>query len=122
MLAAMNTGHEGSMTTTHANSPEQAIARLETLCLMGGLELPLFAIRRQIAASVHLILQQSRLSSGARKVTRIAEVVGLTDDGAVKTRELFVFKDGRHSPTGYAPTFLEELTRHQTARGRKEIF
>lgn len=122
MMAAMNTGHEGSMTTTHANSPTQAIARLETLCLMGGLELPLFAIRRQIASSVNLVIQQSRLSSGARLVTSIAEVVGLGDDGSVEMRELFAHRDGAHQPTGYTPSFLEELVKHQRARGDGEAF
>src|SRR5439155_291776 len=76
MLQAMNTGHDGSLTTTHANSPEEAIGPLETLVLMAGVDLPMRAIREQIAASVHIIVQQSRLSDGSRKVTAIAEVVG----------------------------------------------
>lgn len=117
MLQAMNTGHEGSMTTTHANSPEQAVSRIETLCLMGGLDLPLSAIRRQIADSVHLILQQSRLANGCRKITRIAEVVGLSDDGEVEMRTLFSLaydeerRDFEHVATGYMPSFLPELRR-----------
>lgn len=117
MLQAMNTGHEGSMTTTHANSPEQALSRIETLCLMGGLDLPLAAIRRQIADSVHLILQQSRLASGARKVTSIAEVVGLSEQGQVELRTLFAIEhqEGGEGPahvaTGFMPSFLPELMR-----------
>ena len=78
MLQAMNTGHDGSLTTTHANSPDaRPSSRLETLVLMAGLELPVRAIREQIAASVHLIVQQSRLSDGTRKVTAITEIVGI---------------------------------------------
>ncbi len=115
MLQAMNTGHEGSMTTTHANSPSQAISRLETLCLMSGIELPLSAIRRQIAESVHLIVQQSRLGDGSRRVTNISEVVGLNSSGAVDLRCLFQFEpsDGEatatHRATGFIPTYLEQL-------------
>ena len=80
MLQAMNTGHDGSLTTTHANSPAEAVARIETLCLMAGLDLPIRAIRDQIAGSVHLIVQQSRMSDGSRKVTAISEVAGLNDE------------------------------------------
>lgn len=117
MLQAMNTGHDGSMTTTHANSPEQAIARLETLCLMGGLDLPLAAIRRQVADSVDLVIQQSRLTDGSRKVTNISEVVGLNDDGKVELRPLFALEyrveqaAWTHVATGYMPTYLPELDR-----------
>jgi pilus assembly protein CpaF len=115
MMQAMNTGHEGSMTTTHANSPKQAVSRLETLCLMGGLSLPLSAIRRQIAQSVHLIVQQSRLSDGSRKVTEISEVIGLSDEGEVELRSLFHLRvdagGSRHEATGYVPSYLAELDR-----------
>lgn len=109
------------MTTTHANSPKEAVARLETLCLMSGVELPLVAIRRQIAGSVHLIVQQSRLSDGSRKVTSIAEVVMVDERGEVVVRELYSFRidsvdaDGRVSgkfiASGYLPSFLAELER-----------
>lgn len=119
MLQAMNTGHEGSMTTTHANSPREAVGRLETLCLMSGVELPLVAIRRQIAGSVHLIVQQSRLADGSRKVTSIAEVVEVDERGEVVVRELYSYQvegtgpDGRivgkFIATGYLPSFLAEL-------------
>lgn len=110
MLQAMNTGHEGSMTTTHANSPEEAVARLETLCLMAGLALPLSAIRRQIASSIHLIVQQSRLSDGRRLITRIGEVARVDETGEVELRELFRWSEhGGHELTGNLPSFLEEL-------------
>jgi pilus assembly protein CpaF len=94
MLQAMNTGHDGSLTTTHANSPREAVARIETLCLMAGLDLPLRAVRQQIANSIHLIVQQTRCSIGARRVTSIAEVAGLDDDGGVVLHELYKFRKG----------------------------
>ena len=122
MLQAMNTGHEGSLTTTHANSPREALGRIETLCLMAGLDLPVRAIRQQIASSVHVIVQQARFSDGSRRVTRIAEVVGLDDDGDVELRDIFEFrlvrasKDGRVEgdflPTGYLPSFLDQFIAH----------
>jgi pilus assembly protein CpaF len=119
MLQAMNTGHDGSLTTTHANSPREAIARLETLVLMAGLELPIRAIREQIAGSVHLLVQQSRLSDGSRKVTAITEVIGVGDDGEVEIVPIFNFvrtgtsKDGKvvgeHRATGFLPSFLNDF-------------
>jgi pilus assembly protein CpaF len=117
MLQAMNTGHEGSMTTTHANSPRQAVSRLETLCLMAGIDLPLSAIRRQIADSIHLVVQQSRLGDGTRRVTMIAEVVGINAEGVVDLRTIFEFqpagvdKPASHEATGFMPTYLAELER-----------
>jgi pilus assembly protein CpaF len=121
MLQAMNTGHDGSMTTTHANSPFEAIRRLETLVLMSGIDLPSRAIREQIAGSVDLIVQQSRLSDGSRRVTSIAEVVGMDDDGQVDVQEIFRFHRtgtseagkaiGRYQPTGFLPSYLGELIR-----------
>jgi pilus assembly protein CpaF len=123
MLQAMNTGHEGSMTTTHANSPREAVARIETLCLMAGLDLPIRAIRQQIASSVHVILQQSRFSDGSRRITSIAEVVGIDDEGEVELREIFGFKviragvggkiEGEFNATGYLPSFLDQFIAHQ---------
>jgi len=117
MLQAMNTGHDGSLTTTHANSPREAVARLETLVLMGGLDLPSRAIREQIAGAVHVIVQQSRLSDGTRKVTSITEVVGIDDDGDVELRPIFEFVRtgtgqggkvlGEFRATGYLPSFLD---------------
>lgn len=127
MLQAMNTGHDGSMTTTHANSPEQAVSRLETLCLMSGLELPLSAIRRQIADSVHVIIQQSRLADGSRKITKISEVVGLNDEAKVEMRELFALEFNKqdcrweHVASGFMPSFLAQLDRCFNQEGA-EIF
>ena len=119
MLQAMNTGHDGSLTTTHANSPAEAAARLETLVLMAGLDLPVRAIREQIAASVHLIVQQSRLSDGSRKVTAIAELAGIDERGELEVRPIFEFRrsatgragevQGSFRATGYLPSFLDEL-------------
>ncbi|MBL9111812.1 MAG: Flp pilus assembly complex ATPase component TadA [Myxococcales bacterium] len=118
MLQAMNTGHDGSMTTTHANSPREAIARLETLVLMSGLDLPVRAIREQIAGSVNIIVQQSRLSDGSRKVTAISEVVGIErDTSEIELRPIFQFVRtgtgpggkviGEFRATGYLPSFLD---------------
>jgi pilus assembly protein CpaF len=117
MLQAMNTGHEGSMTTTHANSPREALQRLETLCLMAGVELPLSAIRRQIAASVHVLVQQLRFPDGARRVTSISEVLGLDDDGEVLQHAIYEYAGGigqrsgegaAFRRTGYVPTFATQ--------------
>ena len=83
MLQAMNTGHEGSMTTMHANSPRDALARLETMIMMAGFELPLKAMRTQIASAVDLVVQASRLQGGARKVTAITEICGMEQDTVV---------------------------------------
>lgn len=117
MLQAMNTGHDGSLTTTHANSPTEAISRLETLVLMAGVDLPVRAIRDQIANSVHIIVQQSRLSDGSRKVTAISEVIGIDKDTEeVELRPIFEFIRtgtgakgevvGEFRATGYLPSFL----------------
>ena len=117
MLQAMNTGHDGSLTTTHANSPMEAVSRLETLVLMAGLELPMRAIREQIASSVHLIVQQSRLSDGSRKVTAISEIVGIDrESNEIEMRPIFEFirtgtgakgkVEGEFRATGYLPSFL----------------
>jgi pilus assembly protein CpaF len=119
MLQAMNTGHEGSMTTTHANSPREAVARIETLCLMAGVDLPVRAIRSQIASSVHLIVQQSRLADGSRRVTAISEVTGIDDDGEVELNEIYSFVrlgtdsdgkiQGEFRASGYLPSFVDQL-------------
>lgn len=118
MLQAMNTGHDGSMTTTHANSPRECIARLETLCMMAGMELPVRAIREQVASAVHLIVQISRLSDGSRRITSITEVCGMQGE-TVTLQEIFRFKEtgfdknrrilGQHQAMGMIPTFIEKL-------------
>jgi pilus assembly protein CpaF len=127
MLQAMNTGHDGSLTTTHANSPKEAVARIETLCLMAGLDLPVRAIRHQIASSVQLFVQQTRFSDGSRRVTNISEVVGIDDDGEVELREIFTYKvkatrgdgtvDGAFQASGYLPSFLDQLVSHGLVQG-----
>jgi pilus assembly protein CpaF len=119
MLQAMNTGHDGSLTTTHANSPREAIARLETLALMGGLDLPIRAIREQIAGAVHLVVQQARFSDGSRKVTNISEVRGLDDNGQIQLTPIFEFVRtglaeggavlGEFRPSGFLPSYLGDL-------------
>jgi pilus assembly protein CpaF len=113
MLQAMNTGHDGSMTTTHANSPAEAVARLETLCLMSGLDLPSRAIREQIGAAVDLVVQQTRFADGARRITCVCEVGGIEDDGRVRLREVVRWvasgngsAPGRFEPTGWLPAFV----------------
>lgn len=118
MLQAMNTGHDGSMTTTHANSPRECLARLETLCMMSGMELPVRVIREQIANAVNLIIQISRISDGSRKIMSITEVVGMQGD-VVTTNEIFRFKEvdidkdrkvqGIFQAMGNIPTFIEKL-------------
>lgn len=120
MLQAMNTGHDGSLTTIHANSPEDVISRLETLVLMAK-ELPIPAIRRQIAAAVDLIIHVARLRDGSRRVVSISEVGEVLPDGNVEINEIFTFKiereetgriEGKLVPTGYAPRFLDKLAWH----------
>lgn len=118
MLQAMNTGHDGSMTTAHANSPRDVIARLETMTLMSGVELPSRAIREQIASAIHLVVQTARLSDGTRKVTHITEISGLEGD-RITMQDLFTFTQtgldrnglvlGRFDATGSVPTFIEEI-------------
>ncbi len=118
MLQAMNTGHDGSMTTIHANSPRDALARLETLVLMAGMDLPLKVVRQQISSAVDLIVQQSRLRDGTRKITSISEVVGMEGD-VITMSELFKFEQtgitpdgkviGTHKATGLRPLFYSRL-------------
>jgi pilus assembly protein CpaF len=118
MIQAMNTGHEGSMTTVHANSPRDALSRLETMISMAGLELPIRALRAQFAAAVDLIIQASRLQGGPRKVTSISEVVGMEGDTIIM-QEIFAFKQlgvdangrafGEFIATGIRPTFMDRL-------------
>ena len=119
MLQAMNTGHDGSLTTAHANSPRDLMSRLETMVLMSGMELPIKAIREQVSSALDLVVQQARLRDGSRKVINISEVVGMEGD-TITLQDLFVFKQkgldsagniiGDFVSTGIRPTFLEKLT------------
>lgn len=95
MLQAMNTGHDGSLATGHANTPRDALARLETMVLMAGMDLPVRAIREQIASAIHLIVQQARLQDGSRKITKIAEIVGMEGD-VIAMQDIFSFEVLRH--------------------------
>lgn len=123
MLQAMNTGHEGSLTTLHANTPRDGLARLETMVLMAGMDLPLTAIREQICSAVDIVVQQTRFSCGSRKVTSITEITGI-ESGKIQLQELFKFVSkgygnpsaigtgkvqGYFSACGLVPTFYEEL-------------
>jgi len=118
MLQAMNTGHDGSMTTLHANSPRDGLARLETLVLMAGVDLPIKAIRQQVAGAINLICQLSRLRDGSRKVTAITEIVGMEQD-VITMQDIFVMEqkgatsDGKiiaeFRPTGLRPKILDRM-------------
>jgi pilus assembly protein CpaF len=117
MLQAMNTGHDGSMSTGHANSPRDMLSRLETMVLMAGVDLPLRAIREQVASAVDLIVQQSRLKDGSRRIVNITEVQGMEGDMIVM-QDVFVFEQtgyvdgiiqGRLRPTGIRPKFVEKF-------------
>jgi pilus assembly protein CpaF len=118
MLQAMNTGHDGSLTTLHANSPRDAVARIETMCLMAGMDLPIRAIREQTASAVDLIVQQARLKDGSRKIVNVTEVLGMEGD-MLQLQDLFVFEQtgidergkivGRLRPTGVRPRFSDKF-------------
>jgi pilus assembly protein CpaF len=119
MLQAMNTGHDGSMTTVHANSPRDSLARIETMVLMAGMDLPVRAIREQTAAAIDLIIHQTRLKDGTRRVTHITEVCGMEGD-VITLQDIFRFdyhagmdEFGRYrgtlQPTGIRPQFLQPL-------------
>lgn len=118
MLQAMNTGHEGSMTTGHANSPRDMVSRMETMVLMAGMDLPVRAIREQISSAIDLVVQQSRLRDGSRKITHLTEVQGMEGD-VITMQDIFVFDQtgrdangkiiGRFKPTGIRPKFVEKL-------------
>lgn len=121
LLQAMTTGHSGSMATLHANNPRQALARLETLIMMNRLEMPLIAIRSQIAGAIQIIVQASRLNDGSRRITHISEVIGLDENGNYLVNDIFVCEvmglsssgklKVKFKPTGILPTFLEEAHR-----------
>jgi pilus assembly protein CpaF len=117
MLQAMNTGHDGSMTTAHSNSPRDSLARIETMVMMAGMELPVRAIREQVASAVDLVVHQERMRDGDRKVVQVTEVSGMEGDVITMT-DIFVFEQtgyeegkviGRFRPTGLRPKFIEKI-------------
>jgi len=118
MLQAMNTGHDGSLTTGHANSPRDMLSRLETMVLMAGMDLPVRAIREQIASAIDLIVHQARLKDGSRKIIHITEITGMEGD-VITMQDIFVFRQqgrdekgriiGSIVPTGIKPKFIEKL-------------
>jgi pilus assembly protein CpaF len=118
MLQAMNTGHDGSMTTLHANSPRDALARLETLVLMAGVDLPVKAIRQQVAGAINIFVQLSRLRDGSRKVTQITEVVGMELE-TITMQDIFLLEQkgataegkviAEFRPTGLRPKILDRM-------------
>ncbi|MBS2021923.1 MAG: CpaF family protein [Deltaproteobacteria bacterium] len=120
MLQAMNTGHDGSLTTLHANTPRDALARLETMVLMSGMDLPVKAIREQIGSAVNLIVQQTRFADGSRKVTAVSEISGMETD-IITMQDIFTFKQdgfdaegrvvGKFIATGFVPRFYDDLQR-----------
>lgn len=119
MLQAMNTGHDGSLTTVHANSTRDVLSRLETLVLMSGMDLPVRAIRQQIAAAIDLMIQTSRMPDGSRKVICISDLTGIDENANILLQDIFIFKQkgidknrkviGSFDSTGFLPTFIEEL-------------
>jgi pilus assembly protein CpaF len=122
MLQAMNTGHDGSLTTLHANSPRDALSRLETMALMSGMELPMKAIKEQIKSSIDLIVQQTRFKDGVRRISAVSEVQGMEGDTII-LQDIFLFETsgvdpdgkiiGRFKSTGFVPKFVEELRAHR---------
>jgi pilus assembly protein CpaF len=124
MLQAMNTGHDGSLTTVHSNSPRDAVSRLETLCLMAGMDLPVLVIRRQIASAVNMIVQQARLKDGTRKIVQISEIQGMEGEN-ITIQDIFVYRtpgqtgtgyshagSGTLEATGFRPNFEDRLKEH----------
>jgi pilus assembly protein CpaF len=119
MLQAMNTGHDGSLTTIHANSTHDVLVRLDSMILMSGVELPIRAIREMIASAIDIIIHTARLSDGSRKIMQVTEVRGMKDEMHVELQDIFVFKQtgldsqrrvlGDFAATGYIPSFLEDI-------------
>ncbi|HEY8740373.1 MAG TPA: ATPase, T2SS/T4P/T4SS family, partial [Candidatus Dormibacteraeota bacterium] len=118
MLQAMNTGHDGSLTTIHANTPQDTMNRLETLVLMAGAELPSRAIREQISSAIDIVVQQARMRDGTRKITNIAEIIGIESE-RVKLQDIFIYRQtgvdgegrvvGYFTATGIVPQCMEHL-------------
>ena len=131
MLQAMNTGHDGSLTTAHANNPRDALARLENMVMMAGFELPSSAIREQIAAAIDLIVQQTRLPDGSRKIVAISEVTGREAD-VILLQDIFTFEQegfdergrvvGHHTATGNIPYFVDELRKSGNLKIDMSVF
>lgn len=132
MLQAMNTGHEGSLSTAHANSTRDALARLETMVLMAGTELPSKAIREQISSAIDLIIHQSRLRDGTRRIVQIAEVRNM-ESGVITMQDVFVYDQkgidpstgaviGEHVPTGFRPIFMDRLVKDGINIRAEDIF
>jgi pilus assembly protein CpaF len=124
MLQAMNTGHDGSLTTVHSNSPRDAVSRLETLCLMAGMDLPVLVIRQQIASAINLFVQQARLKDGTRKVVQVTELQGMEGEN-VTLQDIFVYRtpgqknqgyshegSGKMEPTGFRPNFVDKFKQY----------
>jgi len=117
MLQAMNTGHDGSLSTAHTNSPRDTLARLETMCLMAGMDLPVRAIREQVASALDVIIHQERMRDGTRKIVKITEIQGMEGD-VITMSDIFEFEQtgleagkviGRIRPTGLRPKFIEKI-------------
>jgi len=129
MLQAMNTGHDGSLTTLHANTPRDALARLETMISMAGLNLPEKGMRQQIASAINVVVQVGRLTDGGRKIMSVSEISGMEGD-VITMQDIFVFRQtgmdgpkirGHFEPTGLIPTFLDDL-QEQGFEVPREIF
>jgi pilus assembly protein CpaF len=117
MLQAMNTGHDGSMTTLHSNSPRDSLSRLETMTMMAGMDLPVRAIREQVSSAIDVVVHQERMRDGTRKITYVTEVSGMEGD-VITTTDLFIFEQtgiengkvmGRLRATGLRPKFMEKI-------------
>lgn len=124
MLQAMNTGHDGSLTTLHANTPRDAVSRLETMCLMAGMDMPIMVIREQIASAINVFVQQARLKDGSRKIVQITELQGMEGEN-VTLQDIFVYRTegfkgqgysheggGKLEPTGFRPAFVEQFKQY----------
>jgi pilus assembly protein CpaF len=119
MLQAMNTGHDGSMTTIHANSTFDVLTRLDSMILMSGAELPIRAIREMVASAIDIIIHTARLADGTRKIIQITEITGMKDEVHIDLQDIFMFKQvgidaenkvlGSYQATGYVPSFIDEI-------------
>ncbi len=122
LLQAMNTGHDGSMSTIHANTARDSLFRMETCALLSGIDIPLSALREQVGSAIHIVIQTARLHDGTRKITAVTEVLGLTKDREYSLQDIYLFKNegsdasgkilGHHVFTGYKPTFYQSAQQH----------